>query len=71
MKDSTVKVNPVLDYFITAFEEFRKVTWPTKEQAALLTAVVIGVSLAMAIVIAALDLGLSELYQMALKSLTK
>ncbi len=66
-----MKANPVFNYFITAFEEFRKVTWPTKEQSALLTAVVIGVSLAMAIIIAVLDLGLSELYQMALTSLTK
>ena len=71
MKDSTAKVNPVFDYFITAFEEFRKVAWPTKELVALLTAIVIGVSLAMSVIIAALDLGLSELYQMALTSLTK
>lgn len=71
MKDSTAKVNPVFSYFITAFDEFKKVTWPTKEQAALLTAIVIGVSLLMSIIIAALDLGLSQLYQMALTSLTK
>ncbi len=66
-----MKANPVISYFVTAFEEFKKVTWPTKEQAALLTAIVIGVSLVMALVIAALDLGLSELYQMALTKLTK
>ena len=66
-----MKDNQVINYFITAYEEFRKVTWPTKEQAALLTAIVIGVSLVMALVIAALDLGLSELYQMALTKLTK
>lgn len=66
-----MKANPVINYFVTAYEEFRKVTWPTKEQAAMLTAIVIGVSLVMALVIAALDLGLSELYQMALTKLTK
>ncbi len=66
-----MKANPVINYFITAYEEFRKVTWPTKEQAAMLTAIVIGVSLVMALIIAALDLGLSELYQLALTKLTK
>ncbi len=65
------KANPVTDYFSSAFEEFRKVTWPTKEQAAMLTAVVIGVTLAVAFLIAVFDLGLAELYQAALKTLNK
>lgn len=65
------KVNPVTDYFASAFEEFRKVTWPTKEQAAMLTGVVIGVTLAVAFLIAVFDLGLAELYKAALKGLTK
>lgn len=65
------KGNPIKEYFVSAFEEFRKVTWPTKEQAALLTAIVIGVSLVIALLIALFDLGLAQLYKMALDSLTK
>ncbi|MBI4127397.1 preprotein translocase subunit SecE [Candidatus Peregrinibacteria bacterium] len=64
------KANPVKEYLLSAFEEFGKVTWPTKEQAALLTAIVIGVTLAVALLIAVFDLGLAQLYQTALKSLT-
>ncbi len=62
--------NPIVAYFVGAFEEFRKITWPTKEQAALLTGIVVGVSLILGIAIGALDLGLSELYQLVLKKLS-
>ena len=54
-------------YFVSAFEEFGKVTWPTKEQAAMLTAIVVAVGFVMAVLIGALDLGFAELYQLALK----
>lgn len=47
-----------------AFEEFGKVTWPTKEQAALLTAITLVFSLVVIIFIALVDLGFSELYQL-------
>ena len=58
--------NPVVAYVLGAFEEFGKITWPTKEQAAFLTAVVIGVSLVCALVLGAYDFGLNALYQLAL-----
>ncbi|MFA5854902.1 MAG: preprotein translocase subunit SecE [Candidatus Gracilibacteria bacterium] len=57
------KENPIVAYFKSAFEEFGKVTWPTKEQAALLTGIVIGVSLILAIAIGLVDLGFSQGYQ--------
>ena len=68
---SSSKRNPVAAYFVSAWEEFGKVTWPTKEQAALLTGIVIAVSFVMAVLIGAFDLGLSELYKLALDKLTQ
>lgn len=62
--------NPVVAYFAGSFEEFGKITWPTKEQAALLTGIVVGVSLVAALVIGAFDLGLSELYKLLLSKLS-
>lgn len=67
---SPSRENRVFAYLRSAFEEFGKVTWPTKEQAALLTAVVIAVSLTMAVLIGAFDFGLSELYKLALEKLS-
>lgn len=58
--------NPVVAYVFGAFEEFGKITWPTKEQAAFLTAVVVGFSLVCALVLGAYDFGLNKLYQLAL-----
>ncbi|MFA4814803.1 MAG: preprotein translocase subunit SecE [Candidatus Gracilibacteria bacterium] len=60
------KRNPIVSYFASAFEEFGKVTWPTKEQAALLTGVIIAISLLTAVLIGVFDLGLAELYKLAL-----
>lgn len=64
------KGNPVVNYFVSAFEEFGKVTWPTKEQAAMLTGIVIAVSLVTAVLIGAFDLGLSELYQLVMDKIS-
>jgi preprotein translocase SecE subunit len=50
-------------YFVGSLEEFHKITWPTKEQAAMLTGIVVAVSLVMGLVIGAFDLGLSQAYQ--------
>ena len=74
MSEKTTKPrsqNPVIGYFSSAWEEFGKVTWPTKEQAAILTAIVVAVSFVMAVLIGAFDLGLSELYQLALDKFTQ
>ncbi len=59
--------NPVLAYFASAFEEFGKVTWPTKEQAALLTGIVVVFSAIFVVILASLDLGFNELYQLVTK----
>ncbi|MEK9160154.1 MAG: preprotein translocase subunit SecE [Patescibacteria group bacterium] len=68
---SSSKRNPVVAYFSSAWEEFGKVTWPTKEQAALLTAIVVAVSFVMAVLIGAFDLGLSELYKLVLDKISQ
>ncbi len=64
------KQNPVVAYLVSALEEFGKVTWPTKEQAALLTGIVVAVTLVTAVLIGAFDLGLSELYKWVLAKLS-
>ncbi|MBU0981172.1 preprotein translocase subunit SecE [Patescibacteria group bacterium] len=64
MSKKEAKSNPIVAFFVGAFEEFGKITWPTKEQAVMLTGVVVAVSIIMAAFIAALDLGLSELYSL-------
>jgi preprotein translocase subunit SecE len=45
----------VLNYFQESFQEIKKVTWPTKDQAVKLTAIVFGFCLGMAILIGGLD----------------
>ncbi len=67
---SPSKRNPVAAYLVSAFEEFGKVTWPTKEQAALLTGIVVAVTLVTAVLIGVFDLGLSELYKWVLDKLS-
>jgi preprotein translocase SecE subunit len=44
------------------------VTWPTKEQAALLTGLVIGVSLVVGVYLGLLDFGFSQGYRALLKA---
>jgi len=63
MKETAKKQNPVVAYFLSAWEEFGKVTWPTKEQAALLTAITVVVSIFFVILIGLIDLGFSEGYK--------
>lgn len=60
----------LIKYLKDAFEELGKVTWPTKEQAALLTALVVSVSLFVSIYVGALDLGFSEMYKWLLTTLS-
>lgn len=50
-------------YFVEAFHEIKKVSWPTKNQTKNYTLIVIGLSLGMAIFLGALDLGLSRLLE--------
>lgn len=69
-KITTVSKNSVFAYFSGAFEEFGKITWPTKEQAALLTGIVVGVSLVCALALGIYDFGLNYLYQLLLAKIS-
>lgn len=45
----------ITNYFVNSWQELRKVTWPTKNQAIRLTAIVLGFCLFMALVIGVID----------------
>lgn len=48
-------VNKVKNFFLETRTEFRRVTWPTRAEAIRLTAMVIGISLGLAIFLGAFD----------------
>ena len=50
-----MSINKITQFFVDSFQELRKVTWPTKNQAMKLTAIVLGFCLFMAIVIGVMD----------------
>jgi preprotein translocase SecE subunit len=50
-------------YFINAFEEFNKITWPTKDTAIKLTLIVLVCCLIAIILFGALDLGLQKIFE--------
>jgi len=50
-----MSTNKLTQYFVDSFQELRKVTWPTKNQAIKLTAIVLGFCVFMAIVIGVID----------------
>lgn len=56
------KSNPVLTYFVSSFEELRRVTWPTKEQTARLTVIVVVFSLLVAVFLGVVDYGFSQAF---------
>ena len=68
-KSSSKKNNPISLFFKDAFEEYGKITWPTKEQAILLTGLTVLVSAVVIVIIGLLDLGFTELYQLALDNI--
>ena len=49
-----------------SYAEFKKVTWPTKDQTIRLTTYVLGVSLGVALFVWIIDLGLKELLEKVL-----
>jgi preprotein translocase subunit SecE len=57
--------NPLMNYLRGAYDELRKVAWPTRKETTQHTLVVIGVSLGIAIFLGAIDyalnLGLEQL----------
>ncbi len=50
------KKNPIINYIQESYEELKKVTWPTRNQAVKLTFIVIGFCIALAVLVGALDL---------------
>lgn len=55
------------DYFHGAYSEARKVTWPTRKQTTVYSLVVLGLTLGLAIIFAAVDYGLNFGLQALLK----
>lgn len=51
----TKKTNPITDYIESSFQEIRKVTWPTRQQAVRMTVLVIGFCLVAALILGSVD----------------
>jgi preprotein translocase subunit SecE len=49
------KKSKIIEYFEESFQELKKVTWPTKNQAVRLTLLVLGFCIASAVVIGVMD----------------
>lgn len=58
-----MKSNVLTTYLRESYEEFKRVTWPTRNQAIRLSGIVLSFVLASAILIAALDYGFNLGYQ--------
>jgi preprotein translocase subunit SecE len=67
-KVSLISESLNVDFFRDATSELRKVTWPTREQATNLTALVIGVSLATGVLLGAFDYIFEKLFGLLLSS---
>lgn len=61
-------LRPVIAYFTSAQEELRKVSWPSKQDTIRYSALVIGVSVAVAAFFGVLDLGLNKLVDATIAS---
>jgi len=61
-KEKNLRNNPIINYFEESYQEIRKVSWPTKNQAIRLTFLVLGFCLVTAIVIGAFDYAFTEGY---------
>ena len=55
-----LKENKLVRYFYEAREELEKVTWPSRHETLMATALVIGVSIGTAVFLGALDFGLNK-----------
>lgn len=62
----SIKQNRLTNYVKESLSEFSKVTWPTKNQAVKLTAIVLVFCLIMAVLLGAVDLGFTKLYELLL-----
>ena len=66
MKTVKSYYNKLKTFIIGAYDEFKKVTWPSREQTIRLTAYVLGVSLGVALFVWGVDVLLKELLSAAL-----
>lgn len=57
-----LKENKLVSYFYEARVELEKVTWPTRRETLVATALVIAVSIATAVFLGALDFGLNKAF---------
>jgi len=60
-------MNTILNYFKGVREELSKIVWPSKQVTINHTLVVIGVSLAVAVFLGVIDLGLSKVVEKVVK----
>ena len=60
MKAQSIINNPVVKYFREAKVELEKVSWPTKKETIKYSSLVLGLSLAVAILTGIFDLGLTK-----------
>ena len=51
----------IIQFLTDVRSEFKKITWPTKDQTIKQTGIVLGISLVTALFLGVVDLGLSEL----------
>ena len=58
--------NPLVNYLKQAYEELKKVVWPTRQETIQHTLIVVGLSLAIALFLGAIDYGLNYLLQTVL-----
>lgn len=57
------KKNPIVNYFQESFEELKKVTWPTRNQAIRLTFIVIGFCVVFSFLVGVLDFAFNTGYR--------
>lgn len=57
-------MSKIVTYIKASIEEMRKVTWPTKNETYNYTILVIGLSLALAAFLGALDFGFSKAFEL-------
>jgi len=60
-------MNKIVNYFKGAKEELSKVVWPSKQTTLNHTIMVIGVSIAVALFLGVIDLGLSKMVESLIK----
>lgn len=60
----TIRQAPAARFVRGAYQELRKVQWPTPEQTVRLTALVLAISLLMAIILGLADMGFDRLFSL-------